>query len=87
MLHTERSTRGSARAFVRYDDLLTDWTVPLFEIGRAFDLQSVQEASANHVRAVHAFVDPELTGTPGRPGTTSRCRPGCASSPRRPGRR
>jgi hypothetical protein len=60
MLHTERATRGSARAFVRYDDLLRDWTVPLFGIGQAFDLASVQTASANDIRAVHAFVDPSL---------------------------
>lgn len=60
MLHIERGTRGSARAFVRYDDMLTDWTVPLFGIGTAFDLQAVQEASANDVRKVHAFVDPKL---------------------------
>jgi hypothetical protein len=60
MLHTERSTRGSTRAFVRYDDLLTDWTVPLFHLGTSFDLQAVQEASANDIRKVHAFVDPQL---------------------------
>jgi hypothetical protein len=60
MLHTERATRGSARAFVRYGDLLKDWTVPLFGIGQSFDLAAVQTASANDVRAVHAFVDPGL---------------------------
>ena len=60
MLHTERATRGSARAFVRYADLLKDWTVPLFGIGQAFDLAAVQTASANDIRAVHAFVDPDL---------------------------
>ena len=60
MLHTERATRGSARAFVRYGDLLKDWTVPLFGIGQQFDLASVQTASANDIRAVHAFVDPNL---------------------------
>ena len=60
MLHTERATRGSQRAFVRYGDLLTDWTVPVFEIGQGFDLAAVQTASANDIRAVHAFVDPGL---------------------------
>ncbi len=60
MLHTERATRGSARAFVRYGDLLKDWTVPLFGIGQAFDLAAVQSASANDIRAVHAFVEPGL---------------------------
>jgi hypothetical protein len=60
MLHIERGTRGSARAFVRYDDMLTDWTVPLFRVGTALDLQAVQEAGANDIRKVHAFVDPTM---------------------------
>ncbi|MDO9457929.1 sulfotransferase family protein [Nocardioides sp.] len=60
MLHTERATRGATRKFVRYADLLDDWTIPLFDIGRRFDLTSLQEANANHVRAVHAFIDPGL---------------------------
>ncbi|WP_205471913.1 sulfotransferase family protein [Nocardioides sp. SYSU D00038] len=60
MLHTERSTRGSQRAFVRYGDLLTDWTVPLFAIGRDFDLESVKVATANDIRRVHEFIDPGL---------------------------
>ncbi len=60
MLHTERSTRGSVRAFVRYHDLLTDWTVPLFGVGQHFDLDAVKSASANDIRAVHAYIDPSL---------------------------
>lgn len=60
MLHTERATRGSARAFVRYEDLLADWTLPLFAIGRQFDLFAVTSASANDIRRVHRFVDPSL---------------------------
>ncbi|WP_148615311.1 sulfotransferase family protein [Nocardioides rubriscoriae] len=60
MLHTERATRGATRTFVRYADLLDDWTIPLFDIGRRFDLTAVQEANANDVRAVHAFIDPGL---------------------------
>jgi hypothetical protein len=60
MLHTERSTRGSARRFVRYQDLLTDWTIPLFGIGQQFDLRAVKIAAANDVRRVHQFVDPTL---------------------------
>jgi hypothetical protein len=60
MLHTERATRGSQRVFVRYADLLDDWTIPLFDVGRRFGLVSLQEANANHVRAVHAFIDPGL---------------------------
>jgi hypothetical protein len=60
MLHTERATRGSARAFVRYEDLLKDWTIPLFDIGQRFDLFAVKSASANDIRRVHQFIDPEL---------------------------
>jgi hypothetical protein len=60
MLHTERATREGARAFVRYDDLLTDWTVPLFRVGNTFGLRAVTEASANSMRKVHQFVDPDL---------------------------
>lgn len=60
MLHTERGTRGSQRAFVRYHDLLKDWTVPLFELGEQFDLHSVKSATANDIRLVHNFIDPTL---------------------------
>ena len=60
MLHTERATRGSLRAFVRYDDLLADWTIPLFRVGSEFGLRAVTEASANSMRKVHQFVDPDL---------------------------
>jgi hypothetical protein len=60
MLHTERATRGSQRAFVRYEDLLKDWTIPLFGIGQRFDLFAVKAASANDVRKVHQFIDPGL---------------------------
>lgn len=60
MLHTERATRGSLRAFVRYDDLLADWTVPLFRIGTELGLRTVTEANANSMRSVHQFLDPAL---------------------------
>ena len=60
MLHTERATRGATRAFVRYDDLLTDWTIPVFRLGQELDLEAVKAASANHIRAVHQFIDPDL---------------------------
>ena len=51
---------GSARAFVRYEDLLKDWTIPLFGIGQQFDLFAVKRASANDIRRVHQFIDPDL---------------------------
>lgn len=66
-LHTERATRGAARAIVRYDDLLTDWTVPLAGLGAALDLRSVQAAGATDLRAVHTRLESLPTATAPRP--------------------
>ncbi|WP_110180996.1 sulfotransferase family protein [Nocardioides solisilvae] len=60
MLGTERATRGEQRAFVRYADMLADWTVPVFALGEAFDLQAVKTAMAADIAAVHRFIDPSL---------------------------
>ena len=60
MLHTERATRGEARRFVRYADLLADWTQPVFALGEAFDLTAVKTAMANDIAQVHKFIDPSL---------------------------
>lgn len=60
MLHTERATREGTRAFVRYDDLLSDWTVPVFRLGQELDLEAVKAATANDIRKVHQFIDPGL---------------------------
>ena len=58
MLHTERATRGQQRAFVRYGDLLDDWTQPVFALGEAFDLAGVKTAMAVDIAEVHRFIDP-----------------------------
>jgi glycosyltransferase involved in cell wall biosynthesis len=76
MLHTERATRGSQRAYVRYEDLLTDWTIPLFGIGQRFDLFAVKSASANDIRKVHQFIDPEPPPRPAHLGRRRGARPG-----------
>lgn len=60
MLHTERATRGSDRVFVRYHDLLDDWTVSLVRAGDALNLRHIQTASAEGMRRVHNFIDPSL---------------------------
>lgn len=60
MLHTERATRGEQRRFVRYADLLADWTRPVFALGEAFDLHSVKTAMAADIAEVHRFIDPSL---------------------------
>lgn len=60
MLHTERATRGSDRVFVRYHDLLDDWTSSVVRTGDALDLRRIQTASADGMRRVHNFIDPAL---------------------------
>ena len=61
MLFTERATRDSPRAFVRYDDLLGDWTRTVAWVGEALDLPPVRDAPAPAMREVHAFVDRKLS--------------------------
>ena len=63
MLHTERATRGHQRRFVRYADLLEDWTQPVFALGEAFDLTAVKTAMAVDIAEVHNFIDPSLRRT------------------------
>ena len=60
-LFTERATRESRRAFVRYDDLLEDWTQTVARAGRVLDLSLVRDAPATAMRDVHAFVDRSLS--------------------------
>jgi hypothetical protein len=60
-LETERATRGSRRAFVRYEDLLEDWPR---ELGRVAGLLDLRGLSGGDLRgrfpAVDEFVDPTL---------------------------
>jgi hypothetical protein len=60
MLHTERTTRGSVRVFIRYHDLLQDWTTSIFHAGEVLGLQSVRNAGPDAVRRVFEFIDPSL---------------------------
>ncbi|MGA8847938.1 MAG: sulfotransferase family protein, partial [Nocardioides sp.] len=66
LLHTERATRESlesgtgGRVFVRYGDLLEDWTRTTMHVGEALGLQHVQHANSEQIRAGHRFVDPSL---------------------------
>lgn len=66
-LHGERATRGACRAFVSHPDLLEDWTVPLYELGERFGLDTVRSASARDIRRVHDLVDSRSTGDGSRP--------------------
>lgn len=61
-LHTERATRGSRRAFVPYQDLLEDWTVPLYRLGERFGLDRVHNATAKDIRQVHDLIDSRAEG-------------------------
>ncbi len=60
MLFTERATRGSSRSFVRYHDLLADWTSTVVRVGEALGLADVTNAGTGRMQEVHRFVDPEL---------------------------
>lgn len=60
MLFTERATRDAPRIFVRYGDLLDDWTTVLSRVGDILGLSIVQTASAARLREVHQFIDPTL---------------------------
>jgi hypothetical protein len=60
-LETERATRGSRRAFVRYEDLLDDWPR---QVSRTAELLDLPSLSGGDLRArfpqVDDFVDPTL---------------------------
>lgn len=60
MLFTERATRGSSRGFVRYHDLLADWTSTIVRVGEQLGLADVTDAGTGRMQEVHRFVDPEL---------------------------
>jgi hypothetical protein len=59
-LFTERATRDAPRAFIRYDDLLADWTREVTRTGETLDLELVRDASPTAMRRVHEFVDRDL---------------------------
>jgi hypothetical protein len=60
-LFTERATREAPRVFIRYDDLLGDWTREIARAGETLDLDVVRRASPAAMRAVHEFVDRGLS--------------------------
>jgi hypothetical protein len=60
-LFTERATRGAPRAFVRYDDLVEDWTRAVAQLGDALDLHVIRDASPAAMRSAHGFVDRGLS--------------------------
>lgn len=60
LLFTERATRDAPRVFVRYEELLEDWTVSLSAAADVLGLPAVRQASANDIRKAHDFVDVTL---------------------------
>jgi hypothetical protein len=60
MLFTERATRGSRRALVRYDDLLSDCMQALSQVSDRLDLDLIERSSASQLRDAARLVDPSL---------------------------
>ena len=61
VLFTERATRDGPRAFVRYQDLLDDWTVATAHVGGVLDLAVVRDAPAATIVQTHDLVDRSLS--------------------------
>jgi len=60
-LFTERATRNTQRVFVRYEDLLDDWTREVARIGDLLELRVIKDAPAAAIVRVHEFVDRGLS--------------------------
>jgi hypothetical protein len=60
MLETEYATRSSRRVFLRYDDLLSDWSGELTRAGTALDIPVLSDMPAGVRRGIEEFVDPTL---------------------------
>ena len=60
MLETEHSTRGTQRAFVRYEDLLGDWEREIRRVGELTGDTALAGLSRSDFPAVDEFVDPTL---------------------------
>lgn len=58
-LDAERASRGAARAFVRYTDLVADWRETLTQVGSALDL-SYDPGLDVDPHPVDEFIDPNL---------------------------
>ena len=60
-VYVERATRGSRRAFVRYEELLEDWTQAIGRVGAQLELAVVHDATPAAMRRAHEFVDHGLS--------------------------
>lgn len=59
-LFTERATREGTRIFVKYQDLLDDWTKEIARAGEVLDLALIREVPASTITQTHEFVDRSL---------------------------
>lgn len=59
-LLNERRTRGRKRAFVRYDDLLSDWRTTMTSVGQRLKLPYDLDPADPTPHAVDEFIDPQL---------------------------
>jgi hypothetical protein len=60
MLEAERSTRGARRAFVRYEDLLANWTAEINRTGEVAGVPRLRGITAERFPEADGFVDPTL---------------------------
>ncbi len=64
MLSTERATRGSRRGFVRYHDLIADWTRTVMQVGDDLAIAQIGLAGTGRMQEVHGFVEADgITAT------------------------
>ncbi|MGH2967690.1 MAG: sulfotransferase family protein, partial [Solirubrobacteraceae bacterium] len=63
-VYLERATRGSQRSFVRYEDLLEDWTRAIGRAGEQLDLAVIRDATPAAIRRAHEYVDRGLRRSP-----------------------
>ena len=59
-LETEHATRGAKRAFVRYEDLLADWSPQIRRLGTLLALPQLADVTPAAYPSVDEFVDPTL---------------------------
>ena len=60
MLETEYATRGDRRVFVRYEELLGNWSGEVARAGVALDIPVLRELPEAARAEIDAFVDPSL---------------------------
>lgn len=60
MLFTERATRDHSRAFVRFEDLLEDWTQEVARVSAQFDIPELVNATARQQASAAELVDTSL---------------------------